>query len=385
MAKTDPINQQKTPKENGTPVTSETATKGWNFFRHLWKQAKKGDFHPLRQGLPGLLKQYEVYKERKTGLTAKYETYETVIAGASDTREYYVLLILSCLIATFGLFQDSAAVIIGAMIVAPLMGPILGLSAGVLWGSGKDIGEAVTTLLKSIAIVLGIAALFSWLTPFLEVTAQIEARTAPGLLDIGVALASGLVGAYAYVNKKIAGSLAGVAIAVALMPPLSTVGIGLGRMNWEIARGAALLFAINLLGISLAALFVFWLVGLHPHVTADENQQKAINRRAIGQVVLSLLLLGAIAVPLGYLSYTTVQRNDTSRSLEAYLRTQVPDYYWGWVEWSGPDNAPALALTIRGRFENIQTKAWETELSKLRGGPVRLRVFVLEEAGLQAE
>jgi uncharacterized hydrophobic protein (TIGR00271 family) len=187
------------------------------------KRTREGEYTFLSGGLGGLRHEYAVFKERKEKTEVKYHTYETVVENATDSPEYYVLLILSCLIATFGLINDSVAVIIGAMIVAPLMGSILGLSAGVLWGSGRVVLEAVSTLLWGVLVVVGITFVMIVLIPFVPVSSQILARSQPNLPDIGIALASGLVGAYAYTNKKVSATIPGVAISVALMPPLCTV------------------------------------------------------------------------------------------------------------------------------------------------------------------
>lgn len=111
------------------------------FSQHLKERREQGEYSFFKEGLGGLIDELRNFRDIKDKTMEKYIAYETVVDGARDTSEYYILIILSCLIATVGLYQDSAAVIIGAMIVAPLMGPILGFSAGVLWGSFRRCGK----------------------------------------------------------------------------------------------------------------------------------------------------------------------------------------------------------------------------------------------------
>lgn len=221
--------------------------------------------------------------------------YQVLSEGARPSIEYYLLTVLSCLIATAGLLQGSPAVIIGAMIVAPLMTPILAFSLGVIWGDVGLIRTALGSLLKGTILAVGISAGLSSLIPIAGYTAEILARTTPNLFDIIVAIASGLVGAYGNANRKISNTLVGIAIAVALMPPLCTVGIGVGRLDAAVAGGAAVLFLINLVSISLAGALVFWIMKIHP----SRADRARIKKRALYQIVLSVLILAAIAAPVG--------------------------------------------------------------------------------------
>jgi uncharacterized hydrophobic protein (TIGR00271 family) len=215
--------------------------------------------------------------------------------GALPTIEYYILTILSCVIATTGLLQGSTATIIGAMIVAPLMTPILAFSLGVIWGKVDLIRTSAQSIVKGVILAIAISALISFMVPIPAYTSEILARTRPTLFDIIVAIASGIVGAYGNANKKISNTLAGVAIAVALMPPLCTVGIGIGTFNREVATGASLLFLINLVSISLAGAAVFWAMKIHPTM----EDAGAVKKRALYQIVISAIILLLISIPVG--------------------------------------------------------------------------------------
>ena len=177
---------------------------------------------------------------------------------------YITLLILSTMIATFGLFINSSSVVIGAMLLAPLMQPIVSLSMGVLrQDSGLEINGAKSIFWGVLAVVFT-AALIASFTPIDRLTTEMAGRLSPTILDLFVAIVSGVAAAYVKSNEKILGSLAGVAIAVALVPPLAVAGIGLGWADWHMFMMAFLLFVTNLVGIVLAAALTFVFLGFSP-------------------------------------------------------------------------------------------------------------------------
>lgn len=179
-------------------------------------------------------------------------------------QNFMVLLILATIIATFGLFINSSSVIIGAMLLAPLMQPIVSLSMGVL---RQDVALEVNgakTIAIGVTSVLLTAALIALLTPIERLTPEMAGRLSPTILDLFIAIVSGAAAAYAKSNEKILGSLAGVAIAVALVPPLAVAGIGLGWGDWHMFSTAFLLFITNLVGIVISAAFMFVLLGFSP-------------------------------------------------------------------------------------------------------------------------
>jgi uncharacterized hydrophobic protein (TIGR00271 family) len=253
----------------------------------------------------------------------KPKVYAQIYATAEmSSLSYWLEIIFSAGIAAFGLVLNSPAVIIGAMLISPLMGPImatgLALAAGDLYLAIKAIGN----LLASVTLAIALSAFIVWLLPFHSATGEILARVNPNLLDLGVALFSGLAGSVAVCRAGGGGdgvtTLPGVAIAVALMPPLCTIGFGLGSgVNTRIMGGAGLLFLTNLVAIVSSAFVVFLLIGMNsPAIRAEmqharENEQFAQKlshgflARAFtdgGQlrwrVLMLVVLLGVIAVPL---------------------------------------------------------------------------------------
>ncbi len=236
----------------------------------------------------------ESFVKRREKEKQDLDVYRVLSDGARPSAEYYVLIVLSCLIATMGLIQGSVAVIIGAMIIAPLMTPILGFSLGVIWGDLRLLRIALSSLVKGVLLAVVISGLLAFAVPISHFSGEISSRANPSLFDIIVALGSGALAAYGYANKKVSSALTGIAIAVALMPPLCTVGIGLGKLDPRIASGAAVLFAINLVSISLAAAVVFWLMKIHPL----SEDRAVVKRRALWQIALSVVLLSVITIPV---------------------------------------------------------------------------------------
>lgn len=247
--------------------------------------------------------------------------FETLAIGAAPTKEYYVLTILSCIIATMGLIQGSAAVIIGAMIVAPLMTPILAFSLGVVWGDLFLIRISVASIFKGVFWAILISSSIAYLVPLPTLSPEIMARTTPSLFDVAVAIASGLVGAYGNANKKISNSLVGIAIAVALMPPLCTIGIGIGKMSMEVAGGATLLFLINLVCISLSGAVVFWIMKVQP-ASADQSE---VTRRAMSQIVVSVIILSLISIPVGLFMVDGYRKETAMGEMRNRITAEFPE------------------------------------------------------------
>ncbi len=221
---------------------------------------------------------------------ASQEQYTTLFRNLREEGKissvYITLLILSTMIATFGLFINSSSVVIGAMLLAPLMQPIVSLSMGVLrQDSALEINGAKSIFWGVLAVVFT-AALIASFTPIDRLTTEMAGRLSPTILDLFVAIVSGVAAAYVKSNEKILGSLAGVAIAVALVPPLAVAGIGLGWTDWHMFTMAFLLFVTNLVGIVLAAALTFVFLGFSPLHIAKKG------------LLTWLLVVMLVAIPL---------------------------------------------------------------------------------------
>ena len=169
-------------------------------------------------------------------------------------QAFIVLTIAAGMIASLGLLANSSAVVIGAMLIAPWMLPLRAAAFGILQGRLRLVGRALVTLVFGLCITVGLSMLLGTWVGLPIFGSEVEARTQRNLLDLGVALVAGAIAAYASVSAKAISSLAGTAIAVALVPPVCAFGLLLSKSQWSDAFGAALLFAANLLGILSGAL-----------------------------------------------------------------------------------------------------------------------------------
>ncbi|WP_229860116.1 TIGR00341 family protein [Candidatus Sulfurimonas baltica] len=215
-------------------------------------------------------------------------------------------MVLSTLLATTGLFANSAPVIIGAMILAPPMAPIVSLSMGVIRAEKSLMKDSVRTLIYGIATALTFSALFTFFIPLQQITPEMQGRLNPNLLDLMVAIFSGIAGAYANAKEEIAKSLAGVAIAVALVPPLSVTGIGIGLGNVDVIYGSFLLFITNLVGITLSAAMTFVVLGYAPIKRAQKG------------IIYTSVMMFIIAIPLLISFIHMVEKNDYYKKIEAF-------------------------------------------------------------------
>lgn len=246
------------------------------------------------------------------------ELREAMSDSARPGVNFFVLIVLSSVIATLGLLLNSAAVVIGAMLVAPLMSPILGFSLGMVLGDVRLIRLSIESMFKGVALALVIAVLIGVVSPIKDVTDEIMIRTQPTLLDLTVALASGMAGAYALSREEVGAALPGVAISAALMPPLSVAGLGLSFGRPQVAGGAFLLFLANIAAISLAGVVVFVLLGIRSQTWQPETQRR-IRRGLVGFVILVLV----IAIPLGIIMAGIVQYADTRNQIRQVLTERL--------------------------------------------------------------
>jgi uncharacterized hydrophobic protein (TIGR00271 family) len=284
------------------------------------KRPEKWEENLLRRG-------WQSFLDGLPSLTVaeRVEVYRTVRRGARADADFYVMIGLSATIAALGLLLNSPAVIIGAMLVAPLMSAIVGLGLGVVQGDWRLLRLAAGASARgmTLAIFVGIlAGLVGVLTGFVVRDAvpnsEILGRINPTLLDLGIALASGAAGAYALCRRDVSSSLPGVAIAAALVPPLAAAGIGLALWNGRIAGGALLLFLTNLIAISAAGGLVFLLLGFRPEL---EIQTRA--RVFAGGVASVAILLLAVTVPLAVLTVNSLHEASFHRTLEGALEQEI--------------------------------------------------------------
>ncbi|MGM0491699.1 MAG: TIGR00341 family protein [Armatimonadota bacterium] len=256
------------------------------------------------------------------------EIYEDVSEQSRPSGSYYVMMALSTVIAAYGLLINSAAVVVGAMLVAPLMGPIFGIALALVSGNRRLLWQAVQSEVFGILIALSVGVLIG-LAPLRMPLGSEDwlVRTQPTLHDLAIALASGLAGAYAMIDERVSPSLPGVAISVAVLPPLATCGLATAAMNWEMALGAMQLFIANFFAIQVAAAVVFSLFGMlrvkrDPRARREEEEErKLMHFFARFSVSIAILLVMAAFMTQTLLRLATDRR--LSSTIEHTLDASV--------------------------------------------------------------
>ena len=284
---------------------------------------------------------------------------------------YIFMLLLSVAIASLAVLQDSTAVIIGAMLVAPLMTPIMGCAAGIVAGWRVRVLTSFAVVAASVVTAIGLAwILASWIPALvpLGVNSQVLSRSSPTLLDMAIALAAGAAGAYATIDDRVSSSLTGVAVAVALVPPLGVVGVSLQAGHVQAAFGAFLLFATNLVSIILASMAVFVLIGFSPVKKILEDRKSVAD--LVSMVAVATLL---IMVPLGLTGKGVMQNSDRTRRAQRQA-----------VTWLGADSTVNLVrVTTRGEQVKVMLTGsgevpsvadLESALARSFGVPVKVTV-----------
>lgn len=225
---------------------------------------------------------------------------EQVFWEAQDTAapslDYFVLIIVSAMLASLGLLLNSPAVVIGAMLVAPLMGPIVSFGVGLCTARFQLLRQAVVTVILGTMAAFMVGFIIGKLEPINSPTSELLGRGFPSILDAGVAFGAGFIAAYATARKGIPAALAGVAIAAALVPPVCAFGLNVAFAESRLAMGAALLFTTNIVCIALAAALVFFWLGMRP-----QRLEERIRRRGYAFVVATFaLMVPAIFILLNF-------------------------------------------------------------------------------------
>ncbi len=274
---------------------------------------------------------------------------------------YILMSVLSAGIATLGLLQNSVAVVIGAMLVSPLMGPIAGLGFGFASLDGQRIREAIKVVAVGAAIGIVTAVLLTWLSPIRNATPEIIGRTQPTLLDLAIALLSGIAGGYATVRQK-GGTAIGVAIATALMPPLAVVGYGLGTFRLDFAGGALLLFLTNLAAIA----FSFALIARLSGAARPLGHVELTPGYIAGGAVVFLALATPLALTLLRVTQEGTARNAANEALMAELkigRSNIAQLDVVWPLRGTPTiDAVVIAPTFTGDAQDVIEKKLAAKL-----------------------
>jgi len=299
---------------------------------------------------------------------------ESVESGVSFRGTNLWVLIFAILIASVGLNVNSTAVIIGAMLISPLMGPLVSVGYSAATNNPDLLRRAVKNLGLAVVISLLTSTVYFLLTPLSGAQSELLARTEPTIWDVLIALFGGLAGAVGLTRREKSNVIPGVAIATALMPPLCTAGYGLASGHWDYALGAFYLFAINCVFITLAAFLVIRFLGLPAYRFQNEDQARRVRRLMLAAAVV-------VAGPSVWLGYRIVQRSVYAHAAEDFVDKEL-DFAGTYVvtRQIDPRQRTINVLLVGRPVDTTRLGAARRELARYRLGGTALVV----RQGLQA-
>ncbi|TXD40847.1 TIGR00341 family protein [Lujinxingia vulgaris] len=252
---------------------------------------------------------------------SREEVYQDVTDSIAVTNVHYALVALSTIVAAGGMLRDSTAVVIGAMVIAPLIGPNIALALGATLADWKLIRRSALVNFLGLLLGLVLAVIGGFFLPVDITVGEIASRTRAGLADVVLALAAGAAGVLS-VTRGVSTALIGVMVAVALLPPLVATGLLLGTANWAGAYGAGMLTLINLVAINLAGIITFQIQGIRPMTWYDEEKAR---RPRIYAIILWVVLLLALAAGIVFAPPETITGEESPSSPELEIDTPLED------------------------------------------------------------
>jgi uncharacterized hydrophobic protein (TIGR00341 family) len=236
------------------------------------------------------LKKEEEENAKKLRRASRQELVGTITKSSHITLSYTLLVVISAIVVTIGFIKNSEAVIIGAMVIAPMLGPVISIAFSSILGDFRVLKNSALTLLYAIVIVIGISVCFTFFFPVPIESSEFASRTHVNILDMVLAFATGIAGALSILNR-LPGSLVGVMVAVALMPPNVVLGMSLGSAMWQEAYGSLLLLVGNISSVTLAGIIVFSISGIRPVRWAEMDKAKTSRKLSILFVSLVIIIL----------------------------------------------------------------------------------------------
>jgi uncharacterized hydrophobic protein (TIGR00271 family) len=297
---------------------------------------------------------------------------DQVRSDAGWSSHFAFMTLMSAGIAVLGLLLSSPAVVIGAMLISPLMGPIVGLGFAVATFDSREIRRTGLPLIAGSILAVIFCAAIVLFSPLQAVTSEITSRTRPNLFDLLVALFAGLAGTYAVIRGR-HGTIVGVAIATALMPPLAVMGFGLATTNWPVLGGATFLFFTNLMTIAAAAAVLARLYGFAPNLSPHQTRL---------QVVLITAVLIALAVPLGLslhrIAWEALAGREVSDAVAAEFPTnaRVGDFH---IDFHAQP-VEVTATVFTSHYRESATHDLPAKLASIVGRPVDLSLDQIRTA-----
>lgn len=234
--------------------------------------------------------------EKRVSRISREELYEEIKAVVDISWVYFVLIALSCVVAANGLIRDSAAMVIGAMVIAPILGPNVGLSLATTLGDKALLKRSMKSIVFGFSLGMTLSVLMGLAIPFSPEVDEISSRTSVSFADIALGLSAGVAGCLSF-TRGISTAVIGVMVAVALLPPMVATGLLLGSGRYELAFGAAILTVTYIICVNLAGVVTFLMQGIKPKSFREQREGEELSRYAI---IIWLSLLAGLAIIIYY-------------------------------------------------------------------------------------
>jgi uncharacterized hydrophobic protein (TIGR00271 family) len=317
------------------------------------------------------------WSDHVVGSVDHHAVVEQVQKDAGWSSHFAFMTLMSAGIAVLGLLLSSPAVVIGAMLISPLMGPILGLGFALATFDSAEIRRTLRPIIIGIVLAVGFCALIVLLSPLQTVTDEIAARTRPNLFDLLVALFSGLAGTYAMIRGR-HGTIVGVAIATALMPPLAVIGYAVATVNLTVLAGSSLLFFTNLMTIAASAAVLARIYGF-----AQDLSPRQTRLQATLITVVLIALAAPLALSLKQIAWEAVASSQARAAISAYFG---PEARLSQLDIEYDTNPVEVSATVFSPEYRQKAEAELTDrLRDLLGRPVRVGIDHVRTANEQVE
>ena len=268
-------------------------------------------------------------------------------ADALPSKTFFIMNALAAVIAGYGLLSNSAAVVIGAMLVAMMLGPISGIALALIDNRWLLFKTALSTLLLGVAMIYSIGIILGLVNYDLPMTNEILSRTQPTILDLMIALAGGAAGAFASVSPRLSVAVVGVAVATALVPPLVASGILFAHMEWKNSANAFLLAVTNIFAIQISSSLVLWIAGFRRGST--EEVQSSV-KEFLKRNTVSLMFLALLGIYLSLNFYALLNTRLYESSTEATISTELnhANNIIDTIQYDKRDDFTLVRVSIRG-------------------------------------
>jgi uncharacterized hydrophobic protein (TIGR00271 family) len=301
------------------------------------------------------------------------KVYNQIKESAKGDFDFYLMSLFAGIVITLGIIIDSAAVVIGGMLIAPLVWPILGMALGIVRGRTMLMQSSLITILKATVIIIAIALIIGLIAPEVVIeNKEFASRTSPTLMELLIGLAAGFIGAFIISYPKMGSAISGVVVAAAIVPPVATVGLSIARGDFSASAGAFLLFLSNLIAITFAATILFLISNFRATSEMAEEKRKTGFR-------WSLMFLIIMIIPLILTTQQTSKSVKQNRIVKDVVSSTFEGVSVSEVKVESKDGLAIINLTLSAR-ENIQqdqVDAVKNVLSKRLKQSVVMKIRVI--------